>query len=35
MMAGYRLLFGRWRTRTNVRGMRQTLERVKALVEAG
>lgn len=34
LMAGYRLLFGRWRTRTNVRGMRQTLERIKAVVEA-
>lgn len=33
LMAGYRLLFGRWRTRTNVRNMRATLERVKAIVE--
>lgn len=34
LMTGYRLTFGRLRTRTNVRGMRQTLERVKAIVEA-
>ena len=30
----YRLLFGRMRHRTNMRGMRETLERIKAVVEA-
>jgi hypothetical protein len=30
----YWLVFGRWRNQTNVDGMRQTLERVKAVVEA-
>ena len=30
----YRLLFGRLRHRTNVRGMRETLERIKTVVEA-
>ena len=29
----YWAAFGRWRGRTNVEGMRQTLERVKAVVE--
>lgn len=31
----YWALAGRWRARTNERGMRQTLERVKAIAEAG
>jgi hypothetical protein len=30
----YWAVLGRWRNRTNVEGMRQTLERVKAVVEA-
>lgn len=30
----YGALFGRWRNRTNVRGMRETLERIRAAVEA-
>lgn len=31
----YWLLAGRWRMRTNLEGMRTTLERVKAVAEAG
>jgi hypothetical protein len=34
LTAPYRLLFGKARSRTNERGMRQTLERVKAIVES-
>lgn len=30
----YWMIMGRWRNRTNVEGMRQTLERIKAVVEA-
>jgi polyketide cyclase/dehydrase/lipid transport protein len=30
----YWAVMGRWRNRTNVEGMRQTLERIKAVVEA-
>jgi len=33
MLAAYRMVFGRWRDRTNRNGMRATLARIKAAVE--